>query len=446
MADVTLESTEEIIQLVSVSGAQSSDISAAVAVEAAARAAADTAHNTSPTAHGLNANIFAGLTGAASPSAANVFATMADVGSGLQANIIAWQTINRQAVRYAGILPANWGLINNSLSTVTAISGVITERMMQDGYITAVQFYSYDVTGGIVKFKVFRPNGSNYDFVGQSENITVPTLIGPMAYQLVTPIACRPGDVFGFYSTAKLGIKAETVTTGVRYAAGDVSTTNAFATLLNDYHLAIAALGAIPYIAGTGDSILEGQTTWLSFYDVGPAGTIVHEPWYQMRLLAPDAFLPYQNHCDGAQTFAWVLSTGVVSALATGAKYIWIGAGVNDVQTGRTWAAVLSDLNAIKVLFDAANTTGSRQLMINEILPWTAGTDGNAATIRTFNTNLAAWCVTNNATLVVCHNAMGQIRGSTGQLDDLLTAYDADGVHLTQAGISALAALMFAYL
>lgn len=65
MADVTLESTEEIIQLVSVSGASQGDITTAV-----------TAHNALATAHGLNANIFAALTGAASPSAGNVLATV----------------------------------------------------------------------------------------------------------------------------------------------------------------------------------------------------------------------------------------------------------------------------------------------------------------------------------------------------------------------------------
>lgn len=72
MADVLLTSTEEIIQLVSVSGASQGDITTAV-----------TAHNASTTAHGLNANIFAALTGAASPSAGNVLATAADI-----ANII----------------------------------------------------------------------------------------------------------------------------------------------------------------------------------------------------------------------------------------------------------------------------------------------------------------------------------------------------------------------
>jgi hypothetical protein len=425
------------------------EVTASIAAEASARSTADSTHAGLATAHGLTANISAGLAGAASPGAGNVFATMADIGStnNLPANIVAWQSI-KAPVTFGGIPIANWGAINNSLSTVTAISGVVTERILQHGFIVGAKFYIYTADGGYVKFKVFRPNGSDFDFIGESEPITLPTVIGTMTCHFIQPIACQPGDVFGVYcpAPADLGVANGVVTTGLRYTVGDVTVTSDFATLLDNIYLTIEAVGVAPYVAFTGDSIIEGQTTWLSHFDAGPAGTLAHEPGYQLRLLTQDRILPYQNHAKGAQTFAWVLSTGIISALATGAKYIWVHCGVNDIQTGRTWAAVLSDLDAIKVLFDAANTTGSRKLMINEILPWTAGTDGNAATIRTWNTNLAAWCVANSATLVLCHDAMGQIRGSTGQLDDLITAYNDDGVHLTQAGIVALAALLNAYL
>lgn len=38
-------------------------------------------------------------------------------------------------------------------------------------------------------------------------------------------------------------------------------------------------------------------------------------------------------------------------------------------------------------------------------------------------------------------DVFGQIRISTGQLDDLKAAYSQDGVHLTQAGVDAMAAI-----
>jgi lysophospholipase L1-like esterase len=84
--------------------------------------------------------------------------------------------------------------------------------------------------------------------------------------------------------------------------------------------------------------------------------------------------------------------------------------------------------------------------LISEILPWTAGTDANAATIRSFNGSLATWCAANGATLVLCHDTMGMIRASTGEIDDLNTAYDYDGVHLTATGVVKMAQIIKGYL
>jgi len=72
--------------------------------------------------------------------------------------------------------------------------------------------------------------------------------------------------------------------------------------------------------------------------------------------------------------------------------------------------------------------------------------DVQAATIRTWNANLAAWCLSNNATLIPTHDAMGKIRVSTGQLDDLKTEYDADGTHITQLGVLKMAEIMSPYI
>jgi hypothetical protein len=73
-------------------------------------------------------------------------------------------------------------------------------------------------------------------------------------------------------------------------------------------------------------------------------------------------------------------------------------------------------------------------------MPWTAGNDAQAAVIRAFNVNYAAWCETNAASLIHCHDAMAQVRPSTGKLDDMKTTYNYDGVHLTTAGLAALIA------
>ncbi len=91
---------------------------------------------------------------------------------------------------------------------LTLISGVVTERCRQDGFIRQVIAYvrSTGATGRCFKFKVFRHNGVNYDFIGESEQI-VPSGINTQTFNLSQPIPCRPGDVFGVWIQAEAAPK-----------------------------------------------------------------------------------------------------------------------------------------------------------------------------------------------------------------------------------------------
>jgi len=244
----------------------------------------------------------------------------------------------------------------------------------------------------------------------------------------------------------RVALKTKTGTASARWVMLDVTTSNAFATTTNNLSLDLEGAGAYPYLAITGDSIAEGHNLWHSQYHAGIDGTLANYLLYYLRgLISDDADegFEWQNFGKGSEDYSEILVTGYPAALASGAKVILVHCGINDIAGARTWAAVEADLDAIKVLFDASAT--AEKLVINEILPWTAGDDTQAGTVRTFNDNLATWCTANGATLVPCHDAMGQTRVSTGELDDLITAYDADGVHLTAAGQSALAALVEPY-
>lgn len=95
MADVTLESTEEIIQLVSVSGASTADITAAVAVETAARQAADAAHALLTTGiHGVGVSTIASAASVSSAVSTHALLTTGvhGVGGATVSNqvLIAW--------------------------------------------------------------------------------------------------------------------------------------------------------------------------------------------------------------------------------------------------------------------------------------------------------------------------------------------------------------------
>lgn len=98
MADVTLESTEEIIQLVSVSGASTADITAAVAVETAARQAADAAHAILTTGiHGVGVSTIA-----STASVSTAVSTHAALTTGVHG--VGASTVDSVSARNAAIL------------------------------------------------------------------------------------------------------------------------------------------------------------------------------------------------------------------------------------------------------------------------------------------------------------------------------------------------------
>lgn len=129
------------------------------------------------------------------------------------------------------------------------------------------------------------------------------------------------------------------------------------------------------------------------------------------------------------QMFSWVAATGMPAAVATGAKNILIHCGVNDISNGRTWTQVEADLDTIAGLLQPG-----QKLFIDEILPWTNGTDEQNATARQWNGYFALWCMANNATLIESRAYLGKIRASTGEYDDLYASYDSDGLHLNLYG------------
>jgi hypothetical protein len=372
---------------------------------------------------------------------------------------IYWVVSDTRRVQFAGVDTGSW-TNNNTVSGGTLATGrtflaaKISERCRQDGLIKQVKG-SVNVVGVASgwKFKVFRPNGSNYDFVSESELIT-PGGTGTQTFTLATPMACQPGDVLGVWlkgdatTPATVNIRTITATASIVWLAGDNTGTNQnFTNTIDNDSLNLMALGQPPFAVDSGDSIIAGHNTaspWETFYDTspaGPVGTLSSEFFHQIRGLMSPSALEYQNHAMGGQTYSWVNSTAIKPAVMTRAKAVVIHCGINDIVAARTWNQVSADLDAIKY-----ELAPDQHLFIDEILPRTASSDADSATIRTFNTNLATWCGSNGATLISCHDVMAQTRVSTGQLDDLLAAYDYDGTHVTQAGVDKVASLIKAAL
>lgn len=345
-----------------------------------------------------------------------------------------WAFTSSDNVAYGGLalsLHQNNTSLNGGVAGRTFISTVITERIRQDGRLRQVRLLVAQAGAGW-KIKVFRPSGATFAFVAESS-----TFAGVAGSQTVAvDLACQAGDLLAVFVPAGSAIAGRSGAGTCAWANGDIVTSNAFTDGTAIFYLCATAEGMPPAIVGTGDSIAEGHPNYHSWLHSGPAGDRNNEIWRQIQLLG-DSDFHYQNHGLGSSTFSFVNVTAMPNIAAVKPKAIVVQSGVNDVSQGRTWAQIEADLNGIKAQLPA----GAR-LFINEIMPSTFFSDVLAATVRTRNSELAVWCAANNATLVASHDAMGVVRTSTGQIDNLVPAYGVDGLHLSTAGAAALAAIV----
>jgi lysophospholipase L1-like esterase len=372
-------------------------------------------------------------------------------GGGLVSKISSWQNTATR-IHCAGVASALFPASppNAYGPDLTIISNDVTKRIVQNGYIRqAVVRTPSTSQAGNIKIKVFRPNGSDYDFVGESELIALPAGAATHTLNLASPIPCQPGDTLGIWMQTGSGTQVKIGSIlfegGIRYVSGDITSSNAFASTLTS-GICLEGLTNPPYFAFSGDSIAEGgntANTWKSLYNAGPTGTITSEPAYQMRsLIGNGSTLQYQNHAKNGWKIADVLSTGMPGAILTQSKVIWLHVGTNDIAASVSWNDFLASLDSVKALLQPGQI-----FLVDEVLPRTQFSDALAAVSRTYNANLAAWCMANSATLILCHDEMAKIRASTGALDDFGADYGyTDGIHLSQSGVNKLAEIVRRYL
>lgn len=375
--------------------------------------------------------------------------------------IIDWQDAQTTYIRAGGLAVADWvnsAGISGSTTGRTWIDRHTNHRIRQHGEIEKIKIYVNKIghSGKTFKFKLFRPNGNNLDFVADSESIDLPFGgTGEQEVTLSTPLACQPGDILGFWSEADATADNRFAVGGKLageswYISGEVTDDVAISSLTEyPYGLCLDAFILAPYLLITGDSIAKGNNVgsalvdkWRSIYDDGPEGNIDAQIQQRLRILTGDSpILKYQNFARGSMGWEWVKDTGLVDGLEVKPNTVLIHCGVND--TGLPWSSIEPYLDDVKILIDAADPVPT--LLIDELLPATMLGDAAAGRVRTFNTELATWCTANGATLIPCWATFGILRESTGYNDDILPAYTYDGLHLSLAGEDVLAAIWKEY-
>lgn len=364
----------------------------------------------------------------------------------LDDEIIAWNASREDSrVFYGGtrLVPGTVYILSGGTASPgrTFVSGVITDAMRQDGYVRSVWARIGDAGthANAMKFKIMRPNGTGFDLISESEFVT-PTGSGLRVFNLDSPMACEVGDRLAvFMKSAASGLATIQCTTdniGSCYRSFDDAVSgSAFGLVPNT--ILMWAEGARPFAISIGASTIEGHNTatpWHSAAHGGPSGNPLAEPLNQVRELIPS--LTYQNMAIGGAT--WASMTANAGGLATlKPRAVIVACGGNDVASGRTLAQIEADMYAF-----LAKVPHATRVFLCELLPQTAFTDAQANYSHQVNALYASWCEDNYATLVHCHDAMAQIRQSTGALDDLVASYNYDGSHLTLAGVDAFAGLI----
>ena len=354
--------------------------------------------------------------------------------------IAAWNT-SQSAVRvsYGGnerVWPHAGGVSGVAGTGRTFLAGTVNQGIRQHGYIRAIS-YECSVTGTPWKFKLLRPSGTAYSVVAETETFSPSS--GVQTFIPVQPLGpCLPGDRIGLFISGSLGTIYATGSGLTYYLPGDLSSIDTESASAVSFDMNIQCFGTPPLLIGAGDSIMEGHNSasqWHSFLHTGPAGNPAAEILHGMRDLVPS--LEYQNYGQGSTTWANV-ATRAPAIAAQKPRAVIVHCGINDVVAPRTWAAISADMDTF-----LAGLPAGTALFIKQVLPRSDGSDGNAAAIRALNANYETWCEANGAYLVRTHDAMGQIRSSTGLLDDLISAYNYDNTHLTvPAGVGALAQIM----
>jgi lysophospholipase L1-like esterase len=140
----------------------------------------------------------------------------------------------------------------------------------------------------------------------------------------------------------------------------------------------------------------------------------------------------------GSETTANILARFKADVIDLKPKIVIIEAGVNDIATSVTQTTFISNYNK---MLDSCAVHGIRAIICH-IMPWTNGTNAQMQKRDKWNASLDSLSALHAGTICINFDTpLGQFRvgGDAGNLWDIKTAYDSDGVHFTLAGYTKIA-------
>ena len=321
-------------------------------------------------------------------------------------------------------------------------------RVRQDGTINRIRIYTADKSDLIsFKLKVWRKNGSNlYDLIGTSNELINDLVNGDYTtIDLTTPIVgVQEGDYIGYRITSINSNKFYALTgqTGVTtykttIVDTDPSATNYDWTLQTAYSgilLPIEIYMQAPQIVGIGDSIMSGGSANHVAYIVDAPTTNNPSTTILGHLKSLTGYL-YQNLGKGSDTTTGISGRFTTDVINLKPKVVVMEGGVNDIAGAVAKSTFIA--NWTSMLAAAQADSGITTIIVLKILPWTNGTTAQMQTRDDWNASLATLAAGYSKAIVVdASSYVGQFRagGDAGNLWDIKTAYNADGVHYNSAG------------
>lgn len=327
------------------------------------------------------------------------------------------------------------------------ISKARQHRIRQNGTITQVKVYSQGA-GNPTRFelKIWRKTGANsYDLVGSSENFATSINSGGAGVKTVTlasPISgVQEGDYIGYAVNDPGSLFASTgqATGEDSYAAANSTTPastgyawesqTSFLTTV----LFIECYMTSPDFVIIGDSIPAGHPGHFSSAETNDSNAFDATSTIGYKLAALWGNKKYQNTGIGSQTTANIAARIAADCVNLSPAHAVLEGGVNDIAGAVSQATFIANWTTI---LDAVTAAGIIPVVL-KILPWTNGTNANLQTRDSFNAALVSLCASYPTAKVADASSLaGQFRvgGDPGNLWDIKTADNADGVHFNAAG------------
>lgn len=373
-----------------------------------------------------------------------------DVDSTITNSIVMGQTWDAagtdtaQASGYETILTGTGGAFLNGV-TRYYLNVAQRSKVRQTGTIYKARFYLHVNPPELSAFYIYvwRKAGGVWSIV-DSQNVYSQLVGAAINTVYFTPgLSAKEGDYIGYghissviysftYATANSG-------TGLYYTNSHPGTTGVNWTTFSSvaYYVPIHVYMRSPQVIGIGNSIMAGHNLHWSYIEASGADSVRTT---FMNKLAVNSNISIQNMGIGSQWTQHIQARFKSDVTDAKPKYAIIEGGVNDIANGGILTSTI--VSNYKKMLDSCIVNSIKPIIIL-VIPWTAGSNSQNQRIDSLNYTLDTMVTNSYPTgyIVDVRAAIGEFRsgGDAGNLWNLKSWANADGVHVTDSANSIIA-------